>query len=167
MKSIIKHGKRHHFCSRKGSKWVFLGEFEGMTLFGTKAQVYYKTAVKVQSAGVLRTRVRATVVFQNSISKKRPSCEHVCKVSRFRNRFSNFARLLQCFLKALQNRSEKLKTTFPRTQFWVSVGFYSAFQTATHRKYYKTRYFARLGNPRAQRVDKNNVFFASTTVKPQ
>ena len=158
MKSTIKHNKRHHVCSRKGSKWVFLGEFEGMTLFGTKAKVYYKTAVKVQSAGVLRTRVRATVVFQNSISKKRPSCEHVCKVSRFRKRFSNFARLLQCFLKALQNRSEKLKTTFPRTQFWVSVRFYSAFQTATHRKYYKTIYFARLGNPRAQRVDKNSVF---------
>ena len=43
--------------------------FEGMTLFGTKAQVYYETTVKVQSAGVLRTRVRATLVFQNSISK--------------------------------------------------------------------------------------------------
>ena len=114
--STIKHSKRHHFCSRKGSKWVFLGEFEGMTLFGTKAQVYYKTAVKVQSAGVLRTHVRVTVVFQNSISKKRPSCEHVCKVSRFRKRFSSFVRLLLCFLKALQNRSEKLKSTPWSTQ---------------------------------------------------
>ena len=69
------------------------------------------------SASTLWTRVRATVVFSNLISKKRFSCEHVCKLSRFFSGILNLSRVLQCILKALQNRSEKLKSVPWSTQF--------------------------------------------------
>ena len=41
-----------------------------MTLFGAKEQVHYKPAVKVAIARVLCTRVRATIVFRQNLSKK-------------------------------------------------------------------------------------------------
>ena len=40
----------------------------------------YETVVKVPSTSTLWTRVRTTSVFSKSISKKRFSCEHVCKL---------------------------------------------------------------------------------------
>ena len=54
----------------------------------------YRTAVKVPSASALCTRVRATVVFSNLISKKRFSFEHVCKLSRFLGRLLTFSWVL-------------------------------------------------------------------------
>ncbi len=85
--------------------------------FGAKQQMYYKTAVKAPIARVLCTRVRATVVFQKSVSKKRLSAETVRKTTPLSDHFDTFCRVLQCFLKALQNRSEKLKIDFRSTQF--------------------------------------------------
>ena len=88
-----------------------------MALFGAKQRMYYKTAVKVPIARVLCTRVRATVVFQKSVSKKRVSAETVRKTAHMSDHIGSFCRVLQCFLEALQNRSEKLKSTTWSTQF--------------------------------------------------
>ena len=79
------------------------------------------------SASALCTRVRAAVVFWKINSKKRFSCEHVCKLSRFFCRLLTLSRVLQCILKTLQNRSEKLKSTTWSKQNWLSVDVYSGF----------------------------------------
>ena len=129
-----------------------------MTPFGAKQQKYYKTAVKATIERVLCTRVRATIVFQKSISKKRFSAETVRKTAPLSDHSGSFCRVLQCFLKALQNRSEKLKMAFRSTQFSISEGFYSAFRGCTHGKYYKNKYLRQLGSPRAQPIDKNSGF---------
>ena len=105
--------------------------FEGMALPGPPRREHYKTAVKVAIARRFCTRVRATSVFQKSISKKRFSCEHVCKISRLKGRIMTLSRVLQCFLKVLQNRSEKLKNAFPRAIISILLGLYNHFRT-TH-----------------------------------
>ena len=78
---------------------------------------HYKTAVKRKVATVLYTRVRTTVVFSKLTFKTELLVRDVCKISRLRNRNVILSLLLQCFLKALQNRSEKLKTTFSKACF--------------------------------------------------
>ena len=91
---------------------------------------YYKTAVKCKVAVALCTRVRTTVVFSKQISKKRFSSEHVCKVSSLKCRISILSRLLQYFLKVLQNRSEKLNNLFSRAFCARLIGKNSDFRTA-------------------------------------
>ena len=82
-------------------------------------------------ARIFCTRVRATVVFPKAILKKRFSCEHVCKISRLKGRIMTLSRVLQCFLKVLQNRSEKLKNAFQRAIISILLGFLSDFRS-TH-----------------------------------
>ena len=101
-----------------------------MTLSRPRQGRYYKTAVKCKVAVALCTRVRTTVVFSKSISKKRFSSEHVCKVSSLKCRISILSRLLQYFLKVLQNRGEKLKNVFSRAFCARLVGKNSDFRTA-------------------------------------
>ena len=101
-----------------------------MALSGPPRREHYKTAVKVAIARAFCTRVRATSVFQKSISKKRFSCEHVCKKSNLKGRFLTLSRVLQCFLKVLQNRSEKLKNAFPKAIIAILLGVFIDFQTS-------------------------------------
>ena len=54
----------------------------------------------------------------------------MCKVSLLKARISILSRLLQCFLKVLQNRSEKLKNAFPRARIAILLGVFSDFQTS-------------------------------------
>ena len=54
----------------------------------------------------------------------------MCKVSLLKARISILSRLLQCFLKVLQNRSEKLKNAFPKTRNAILLGVFSDFQTS-------------------------------------
>ena len=56
-------------------------------------------------------------VFSKLNSRNRFSCEHVCKPLRFFGGLLTLSRVLQCVLKALQNRSEKFKSHFGSTQF--------------------------------------------------
>ena len=54
----------------------------------------------------------------------------MCKVSLLKARISILSRLLQCFLKVLQNRSEKLKNAFPKAIIVILLGVFSDFQTS-------------------------------------
>ena len=99
-----------------------------MALPGPPRREHYKTAVKVAIARRFCTRVRATSVFQKLISKKRFSCEHVCKISRLKGRIMTLSRVLQCFLKVLQNRSEKLKNAFPRAMIQYYWDIFNGFR---------------------------------------
>ena len=54
----------------------------------------------------------------------------MCKVSLLKARISILSRLLQCFLKVLQNRSEKLKNAFPKARIAILLGVFSDFQTS-------------------------------------
>ena len=54
----------------------------------------------------------------------------MCKVSLLKARISILSRLLQCFLKVLQNRSEKLKNAFPKTRNAILLGVFNDFQTS-------------------------------------
>ena len=83
-----------------------------------------------QVATVLYTRVRTTVVFSKLTFKTELLVRDVCKISRLRNRIVILSRLLQCFLKVLQNRSEKLKNAFPRARIAILLGVFSDFQTS-------------------------------------
>ena len=81
--------------------------------------------------GTLRFRWNLRkVCVQSWTSKFSFSCEHVCKVSLLKARISILSRLLQCFLKVLQNRSEKLKNAFPKTRNAILLGVFSDFQTS-------------------------------------
>ena len=51
----------------------------------------------------------------------------MCKVSLLKARISILSRLLQCFLKVLQNRSEKLKNAFPKAIIVILLGVFSDF----------------------------------------
>ena len=52
------------------------------------------------------------------------------KPLRFWNRLFTFARVLQCILKALQNRSEKLNNSFRTASFSFQLGFVVVFESA-------------------------------------
>ena len=54
----------------------------------------------------------------------------MCKISRLKGRIMTLSRVLQCFLKVLQNRSEKLKNTFPRAIIAILLGVFNDFQTS-------------------------------------
>ena len=54
----------------------------------------------------------------------------MCKVSLLKARISILTRLLQCFLKVLQNRSEKLKNAFPKVIIVILLGVFNDFQTS-------------------------------------
>ena len=90
----------------------------------------YKTAVKVHVAHTLWTRVRATVVFPKMFLEKRLWLKHVCKVWRFESTLLSLAGVLQWFLKALQNRSEKVKSVFWSPKKCVLHCFYCCFRSA-------------------------------------
>ena len=77
----------------------------------------YKPAVKVAVASTLCTRVRARVLFLNRFQRKRFSCEHVSKLSRFSGELLNLSGVLQCIFKTLQKRSDTLKSAFRSIQF--------------------------------------------------
>ena len=68
--------------------------------------------------------------FQSWTSKLSFSFEHVCKVSRLEGRNLTLSRVLQYFLKVLQNRGEKLKNVFSRAFCARLVGKNSDFRTA-------------------------------------
>ena len=57
---------------------------------------HYKPAVKVTIASTLCTRVRARVLFQKRFQRKRFSCEHVSKLSRFSGELLNLSGVLHC-----------------------------------------------------------------------
>ena len=102
---------------------------------------YYKTAVKVHVPHTLCTRVRATVVFQKQLLKKRLWLEHVCEVLRLLNTILIPAGVLQCFLKVLQNRSESAINAFLNVKKVNLKGNYNGFRSAHKKSVIKTDCF--------------------------